>query len=336
MKTYDYLSGIDLEQYLSNPLLGQEAIVEGLIFKDTVNIFYSEPSAGKSVIAVNMLLAMSAGHPVFGYLPMPRAVKCSFLQLEGSMDEQFGRMKDMMEKIKCNVENIAWHTSPLFVENQHTQQTILEELEHFKPEVIFIDSFYCLTSKGLSKEDSFLPVRDMLKLIKKKTNSTLIILHHTSKVQYDGTGSKVEKDEPFLGSQYLKAFADYMAHVKRVGENKTLIKTTKRQRNNEGIKDIMLEFDKNNWTLSAIPEESTKSAVGQVCDFLKEKFSTEDETSVDEISKATGLTKRHIRRMKNDHHFDHLAFFEEHDGLFTKWLKKNTPQNGAKNRPEVT
>lgn len=324
----EFLTGIDLHQFLENPILGQEALVEGFIFKDTVNIFYSEPACGKSVIAVNMLASMSAGKNVFGHLPMKRPLRCSYLQLEGSRDEQLGRLKEMLTEIPANLENICWHTSPVFVESQPSQRQMLAELEFFKPEVIFIDSFYCLTSKGLSTEEGFLPVRQLIRMIRDKTGATIIILHHSAKAQYEA-GLKVEKEDPFLGSQYLKAFADFMLYMKRTGENKVIMKTTKAQRNNEGVKQITLQFNKVNWIVKALPEETCKSAVGEVCDYLHKTFKKEAEITYDMIVKETGLTKRHVRRMKNDGHFNHICWFDEADGKTTIWKKKEVEKESG-------
>lgn len=318
----EYLTGIDLHAFLENPLLGQDAFVEGLIFKDTINIFYSEPACGKSVIAVNMLASMSSGSDVFGHFPMKRPVRCSYLQLEGSRDEQLGRFKEMMTEIKVNLDNICWHDSPIFVENPHTQQVVFEELEAYKPEVIFIDSFYCLTSKGLSREEGFLPVRQLVKQIKALTGATIIILHHSLKIQYDGS-KKVEKDDPFLGSQYVKAFVDFMVYLKRDGENKVIMTTTKAQRNNEGIKKVTLIFNKATWTVKVVPEETCKTSVGEILDYLNKVFKKDNEVTYEMIVKNTGLTKRHIRRLKNDGYFNNLCSFIENDGFPTIWKKKD-------------
>ena len=318
----DFLTGEKLRQELSNPILGQDAIVEGLIFHDTVNIFYSEPGAGKSVIGINMLASMSGGWPCFGMFQMKRFARCSYLQLEGSKDEQLGRLKDISAIIPIDYANIAWHTNPLFVENQYTVTQILKELNEFKPEVVFVDSFYCLTNKGLSKEEGFLPVRQMIKQLKEHTQAAFIIFHHCQKPQYQ-EGKKIEKDDPFLGSQYMKAFADTMVYCKRTEENKTLLEFTKPHRNNEGIKSLSLMFDKMNWTVTAIPDETSKNAIGVIADFLKKEFLTKDHTTAEDIVKATKLTLRHVRRLKNDCHFNNLCNFLEQSGKQTIWKKKN-------------
>ena len=317
----DYLSGNSLREEIENPAVGQDAIVEGLIFKDTVNILYSEPGVGKSVIAVNMLAAMSGGWPVFGLITMKRFYKCSYLQLEGSRDEQFGRFHDIASVIPVDYENISWHTSPVFVESLQSQYQMFQELLQFKPEVIFIDSFYCLTSHGLSKEEGFLPVRNLLKQIKDKTNASLIILHHSAKPQYF-EGQKVQKDDPFLGSQYMKAFADSMIECTRQGENKVILKVTKAQRNNEGLKQISLAFNKTNWVVTAISEGTTKDATTAIRECLAKCFRNEIEVTYDTLIQKTGFTKRHIRRLKNDGHFNHLCSFEGEEGTALKWLPK--------------
>lgn len=316
----DFLTGENLKIELSNPLLGQDAIVEGLIFKDTVNIFYSDPGVGKSVFAVNMMASMSGGWPVFGMFPMKRYARCSYLQLEGSKDEQLGRLKDISNIIPIDYEHIAWHTNPLFVENQYSVQQIIKELDQFKPEVVFVDSFYCLTNKGLSKEEGFLPVRQLIKQLRSHTNAAFIILHHAQKPQYE-KGKKVEKDDPFLGSQYMKAFADMMIYCKRDSKTKTILEVTKPHRNNEGITKITLSFDKMTWTVKAIPEETSKSSTAVIADFLRSEFSKGKDVKVEDIVKATGFTMRHIRRLKNDAHFNHLCDFHEIEGKATVWKK---------------
>jgi hypothetical protein len=201
---------------------------------------------------------------------------------------------------------------------------MFESMLEYKPEVIFIDSFYCLTNKGLSKEEGFLPVRQFVKLMKDKTGATIIILHHAAKPQYE-KGEKVEKEDPFLGSQYLKAFADLMIHIKKNGENKVLMEVTKASRNNEGVKQISLQFNKLTWVVSAIESETTKSAIGAICDFLAKSFIQGITVTSDMIAKETGLTKRHIRRLKNDRHFSHLVTFDESQGSGKDilWKPKN-------------
>lgn len=316
-----YLSGNELEDYLENPLLGQDSIAEGLIFKDTVNIFYSEPGAGKSVIALNMLASMSGGWPVFGMFPMRRFYKCMFMQLEGSKDEQLGRLKDVWRQIKIAPENIAWYSEPLLIEDLHSQQEAKKAIEEYKPEIVFIDSFYCLTTRGLSKEEGFLPVRNLLRQIKEKYGVTLIIMHHAQKPQYDGQ-QKVKKDDPFLGSQYMKAFADFMVHCKRESKNKTVLEVTKAHRNNEGVKSITLTFNPMNWTVQAIETENEKTANVLIAEYLRESFKTKTEITTKDIIAGTGLTNRHIRRLKNDRHFHHLCEFKEEHGHETLWVKK--------------
>jgi hypothetical protein len=323
----EYLTGFELLNYLKNPLLGQEAIVEGIIFKNTVNIFYSDPGVGKTVIGINMLASMSAGFPVFGYFPMKRFAKCSYLQLEGSKEENLGRLKELHSEISFDCHNIAWHSNPVFVENEDSQETMFKELQEFQPEVIFIDSFYCMTSKGLSKDEGFLPARQLVQRIKSNTGAAIIIFHHSTKPQHDQLGAEVEKEDPFMGSQYLKAFADMMVRIKRAGDNKVLMKVTKASRNNEGVREIALRFNKINWTVLAIPEETTQSAIGEIIKYLKKEFAKGSEVTIDMIVKATSYTKRHIRRLRNDGHFNHIADFKESDGKSTVWLPKKIEEN---------
>ena len=302
--------------------MGQEAIIEGLLFKDTINFYYSGPGVGKSVIAVNMLASMSAGLPVFSMFKMKRPVRCSYMQLEGSKEEQLGRLKEMVLEINANFDNIAWHDTPLNVEDKQSLETNVKQFEEFKPEVIFIDSFYCLTSKGLSKEDGFLPVRNMLKSLKDRTQATFIILHHSQKDQCEG-GIKVVKEDPFLGSQYLKAFADMMIHFKRAeGEDKVILNVTKGSRNNEGVKKIVVSFNKQTWVVKAIESETHKDAVYLINECIQKRFAKDQIITTLEIEKITGLSKRHIRRVKNDGHFDHFVSFVEEEGKTTVWIKK--------------
>lgn len=307
-----YIEGIELLQELLDEKLGQEALVEDFIFKDTINMFYSEPGAGKSVIGINMLASMSRGLPVFGMFNTQKELKCLYMQLEGSRDEQLGRLQSIREVVNFNAMNIGWWDNSLNVESRESIKMARDVISKTKPEVIFIDSLYCLTGVGLSKEQGFLPVKLLIEELRKVNNSTFIIFHHCQKPQYH-EGEKIEKDDPFLGSQYMKAFFDMTFFIKRKEKNQVVMEMKKELRNAEAIDKIVLDFDRANWVVLANQDLTSKPYRVQIINFLKSKFSKGKDTDTNEIVKTFGLTKRQLRRIKEGGHFENMVTFKEQD-----------------------
>lgn len=315
-----YLSGKSLEKAVNTPSLGCSPQIEELAFEDTVIMFSSQPGVGKSVVTTNMCASISSKSPVFGFFETTDHYKTAYLQMEGSRDEQLSRLKCLEDCVKINYDNISWHTTPIISENTKSWDTLLKELEEIAPfQFLFLDPIYKATMYGLKREESVLSLIKLLDTIRSEFKPTIILNNHETKETYSHKGVKIEKDDPFYGSQWLKAYVDVSFNIKQSDKNEINL-IQKKDRTNSIIKNFFLQFDPSSYYLKFIMDKSDLSARYKVSLFLKKNFDKKKFVTTSEIARETGVSKRHILRMKADRYFDDIAGFNQKDELH--WIPK--------------
>lgn len=200
----DFLTGDDLERALSTKII-HEPLVEGLLYKDSSLLISSEPGVGKSLLSIQAMMQMSCGSPVFGFLAVPRPIKCWYIQMERSIEEPLERIQELSTYIPFDKNNIIIDTSfqsMNFLNPAHLAKVIERGLT-LKADLMKIDPLYGIAT-GLSKDEVGSSVAKILTTIKKSLAISLWINHHTVKDQFQD-GKKVERNDPFYGAQWLKA-----------------------------------------------------------------------------------------------------------------------------------
>lgn len=306
-----YLTGIKLKEELERPMLGCSPMIEEFQFEDTVTMYSSQPGIGKSVITTNEMAYSSCGMKVFGALNCHGAQKSVYLQMEGSRDEQLGRLKAMEEIIPINYNNISWHNTPVIAEKPETWDELLRELQEVAPfQKLYMDPIYKATMYGLKKEESVMALIKLIDKIRSEFRPAIVLNNHETKQSYTAKGDKIEKDDPFYGSQWLKAYVDVSFNIQPAEKNQVEI-IQKKDRTNNVIKKFVLNFDPASWVLSFDHVSSDVPSKQKVSWFLQKKFDNNSFTTTGEIAREVGITKRHILRMKHDGYFDDFVHFDD-------------------------
>lgn len=200
------MSGKDIQTFITTPHARRKSIVEGLIYERSCVMFASHPGIGKSILTLQMALEMSVGLPVFGSFPST-PTKVYYIQKERSIDEVAERIEVMQNKISWNPDNLIidseLQTFNLASEKNH--KWIIGRIAEHNPGVIIIDPIGAGTP-GLSKDEPANMFCSFLTSLQKATGATNILNHHIVKDSYSqSSGEKIEKDDPFYGSQWIKA-----------------------------------------------------------------------------------------------------------------------------------
>lgn len=316
-----YLTGQKLKEEVNRPLLGCSPMIEEYLFEDTVTMYSSQPGVGKSVVTTNEMAYTSCGAKVFGFLNSHGSYKSVYLQMEGSRDEQLSRLKSMEEVIPINYDNISWHNTPIIAEDTKTWDVLFQELAEVAPfHKLYMDPIYKATMYGLKKEESVLALIKLLDKIRAEFRPAIILNNHETKQSYNYKGDPIEKDDPFYGSQWLKAYVDVSFNIQPSEKNMVEI-IQKKDRTNNILKKFVLNFDASNFTLKFNQIGSDLPARHRVQMFLQKKFDNNSFATTGEIARELDITKRHILRMKQDAYFDHFVFFDD-KGKETVWRKK--------------
>lgn len=169
-------------------------------------MFASHPGVGKSILTIQMCLEITAGLPVYGaFRSYP--TKIYYIQKERSLDEIAERVEEMQRYIPWNPDLfiIDSDLQPFSLANEKNFPWIIERIAKHKPGLIVIDPIGSGTP-GLSKDEPANAFCNFSTMLQKITGASVVLNHHVVKDTYNAKdGAKVEKDDPFYGSQWLKA-----------------------------------------------------------------------------------------------------------------------------------
>ncbi len=203
------LTGSALEVAYNSEMSERKALVEGLIYESTINMMSADPGVGKSTVSAQMAVEMAGGLNVFGIYHMEKPLNVFYIQAERPIIELLERLHNLSKIMPIVKENLyitdAYQRFNL-IKPDHVD-LFIECINRDCPnaDIVIIDPIYPMVSGGL-KED--LPASAFTKAMSRvqyELGCSLWYNHHTVKSQYTNKGEKVEKDDPFYGSQWLKA-----------------------------------------------------------------------------------------------------------------------------------
>ena len=272
----------------------RKAIAENLLYELTTLMVAADPGTGKSTVSAQAVVELAAGLPVFGYFPVKEPTKVFYIQSERPIMELLERFKILQKTYPIMEKNIivtdAYQVLNLL--NTVDVKTFMECLERDAggAKVWVIDPIYSTVGGGLKEDKPASAFTKVMSLVQQQFGCTLWYNHHTTKDIYHA-GKKVEKEDPFYGSQWLKAHVTGSYYMKRTSDGVTMIC----KKDNYGVlaNRIPLEFDPETGLCSVLDSDLT--AIDKLRNFLKVKAIDRKTFYFKDIEKATGLCTRTIR-----------------------------------------
>lgn len=238
------LTGSLLKERLSQEIT-HEPLIDGLLYRHASLMIYAHPAAGKSVVSLQAALQLCSGFPVFGGLAVSKPRKVWYIQMERPDIESLERIKFMMDSVQINYDNFFLDTElqKLNFLNESHLARILARGKEISADVAFIDPLYGIAT-GLSRDEIASNLVKTLTILKSTLGITLWINHHVVKDSY-GQGGKIERDDPFYGSQWLKAHVTgaYNIEKSKVGT----VWTCKKDSHSNLLKSLELAFDEESY-----------------------------------------------------------------------------------------
>lgn len=197
-------------------------IIEGLIHERSVIMNSSDPGTGKSTVSAVIMAQSSIGLPVFGQLFVPKPVVSYYIPFERGSQEIEERFKHIQTAIPINYDNIYVNEKfmGMNVINEANANEIIYNIRHDikdrQIDIIWLDPIYSAVSGGLSTDEKASMFTRFSTQLQVEFNCAIWMNHHTVKDSYSSqTGDKVTKDDPFYGSQWLKAHCTGGYYMKR-------------------------------------------------------------------------------------------------------------------------
>ena len=297
-------TGEEITHDLENLESTRAPIVEDFLHERTVFMLAADPGAGKSVISTQLALSLTTATPLFGLLHIPQPRKVYYLQLEGSYEESIERIRDMQTELKLDPALLAWDDCRgMDVGNLSVAKDLIQTIGRFwAPEVVIVDSLYKLVKGSLKEDTGAKAAIDFLDLLMATYNCAVFLNHHTHRTSYAKDGKKIEEEDPFYGSQWLKAHVDtgYLLRSMNVQRSQCAL-YCKKSRGGDVIKQVFLEYDPESHLCRAMNAETDghkMSGEARVIEFLKGVKRNGRTTDFVEVMTTCELSRAHLRRIQ--------------------------------------
>ncbi len=259
-------------------------------------MFSADPGVGKSTISTQVAVELAAGLPVFGVYEVPRPMKVLYIQSERSIIEILERLESLEKRLPIMNKN-------LFVTSQYQGLNLLipDHQDLFikcvkrdcpQADIIFIDPIYCMVSGGLKDDIPASAFTKAMSNLQSATSATLWYNHHTVKAQYNN-GEKYEKDDPFYGSQWLKAHVTGSYHLKKHGKGTQLAL----KKDNYRILPDSIELQYDEETGLSTVEFEDMPAIDKVRAFINSRKIDQKEFTFNDMRDATKVSTRRLRQL---------------------------------------
>lgn len=242
-----------LEEKVAQSEDARPPLIAGFIHEGSVILVSAEPGVGKSTIAACWMAQASSGLPVFGQLFVPRPLVIYYIPFERGAEEIAERFRYIQNSVKINWDNL--YVNPNFAgfnvnKDSHADEiigTIRHDLAGRHADIIVLDPIYAAVPGGLSKDEAATQFTRFSSRLQAEFGCANYLNHHTSRDKYTDTGDKVERDDPFYGSQWLKAHCTGGFLLKRISENPVLL--NKKDNHSCLMKSIPLQYDPADYTV---------------------------------------------------------------------------------------
>ncbi len=297
-------TGDELRTAIQTASTEQPVLIEDLLYAKNVLMVAGAPGAGKSIVMTQLALAASTGSRLFGALPIPRPLRVYYLQLEGSDNESFARMRRMQDQVPLNANNLAWDFRiGLNLLDSHQADQLLLDVAAWGvvPDIFILDPLYQAVFGEISKELPSMALIRFIDLLRTRFGCAVILNHHTHREKHDLQGRPVEENDPFYGSQWLKAYVDTSYLLKPItGKYKNRVDLlNKKDRHSACLKQLMLHFDPESDTVSLdIPSGHRSSGYERVLAFLLRCRQENRTTHFHEVMEECNLSASHLHRIQ--------------------------------------
>lgn len=290
------LTGSVLKSAYSEAREQRKAIADGFLYEQTINMIVADPGTGKSTIAVQVALELAAGLPVFGLFQVPKTFKVLYIQTERNIIELLERIETISKVYPIRTDNltITDEYQRFNLLNTEHSRLFIECIKRDCPgvEMIFIDPIYALVAGGLKEDVPASAFTKTMSNLQKETNATLWYNHHTVKPHYE-KGVKYEREDPFYGSQWIKAHVTSSFHLKECTGG---VEMVKKKDNYKLMPDrITLEFNPETG-LCDIPFTELPASE-RVKNFIRSQAQIGREFTFKDIEASTRVCTRHLREL---------------------------------------
>lgn len=284
----------------------RDFLVDGFIYDNSALLISGDPGSGKSVVALCALAQATIAAPVFDQLDCIRPLNCYCLFSERINREALERLKIMRARVPFDTRRLYLDDGFVGIADV-TRKTFADEIvsriagatyPDGRTDIVNLDSLYGFIPGGLSKDEKASEFVRFTARLQSELGVSLLMVHHTVKASYAShTGEKIEKDDPFYGSQWLRAGVTGSYYLRRDGDGVLL--TRKKDTFQGLLTELPMDYDPETHTVSLSEEFGTKDASDRLRNWLQiTAQNTPDRLfSFIQLCGFVALSHQHLRRL---------------------------------------
>lgn len=294
------ITGHELIRFINSPKERRQPIVEGLIHEKSCVMFASHPGIGKSILLMQMCMEISAGLPVYAAFPS-QSKRIYYIQKERPLDEVAERVEELQKHIPWNPNNLIIDSElqTFNLANEKNHGWIIERIARHNPDIVVIDPIGSGTP-GLSQDEPANLFCNFLTSLQQKTGATNILAHHAVKDSYTKDGNKIQKEDPFYGSQWIKAHVTGSYYIQTTEHGRLF--NLKKDSHSNLIEKFEVAYDHE--SMISTSETNTMALKDRAKMFITNKKIAKSMFTVKDLHAYLGCDIRTVRKLMGTPPFD--------------------------------
>ena len=329
------MTGDELSRAVLNPPPSPPALIEEFLYPHCASMITGETGKGKTVIGANIAACLSSGTSLFSMLKVLEPQRVYYLQLEGSLSEQFRRLHFIQKVIPINFSNLYWDGDRkkrlMTLDPQSATRKYDQIAKAFSqpPNLLLIDPAYKATGGDLAKADVALSLVDFSDRVMDGLGCSVLFLHHPHRDKMSLFGKKVEEDDSYYGHSFLKNHIESSYIFKPLdaeGERSQLICKKRREENSLPIIDLC--YHPETYTCSMLPTISKEGKREALELFLLSCTQKGVATTFKDAQKESGLRTSFLRELQSTYIEKGLLKVIPTPGKTSIWIPKFNEVSG--------
>ena len=324
--------GEDLKKRVNITRESRPPLIEGLIHEKSIIMNSSDAGTGKSVVTACLIAQTSIGLPAFGQLFVPRPLVNYYIPFERGSQEIEERFKHIQTSIPMDYERI--HVNERFmglnVINEHHADEIVSNIKHDllqrgqRVDIIWLDPIYQAVAGGLSSDDKASMFTRFSTRLQVEFDCAIWMNHHTVKDSYSSdSGQRIQKEDPFYGSQWLKAHCSGAYYMKRLADDPGPVLLNKKDSHSCLLKKISLQYEPDTYTVFMTGVDKTMVAKDRLLMVYRTLKKDSKSVTFREIQGCmAGVSDSHLRELLRTPPFNTIFKKSNSSGVSTLY----TPQ----------
>ncbi len=212
-------------------------LVETLWAERAVGILGGEPKCGKSLLALDVAVAVASGTPCLRRFAVEKPGRVLLYAAEDSLPVVRERLDGIASAARTNFANLDLFviTAPSLRLDTETDRARLEETVRLtRPRLLVLDPFVRLHAIDENVAGEVAPLLGFLRRLERTYESAVLLVHHVRK-----GAAKLRPGQALRGSSELHAWGDSNLYLRRRGDT---LRLAVEHRAAPGLDDLFLRF----------------------------------------------------------------------------------------------